>query len=642
MIELGLHTDNWRALSGSFQTACEAAVKHRLESIEFAVIHGQYFIQAMGYDPSISLQSNPRALRNYLDSKRLRVSQIDGSFPMMGPDGSAFGVQYAQQTIRFAAELDCPMVDTVDGAFEIPGLNRDEVFRITCDNYRQILPWAEDYGVIVNVEPHGPYTTDIEFMSRLFEYFDSEYLRLNMDTGNTFIAGLDPVEYMSSCASTCRTPTSRTSARSGCRGARRGHGDRRQRGGGGRRRQRREHPAVHRTDEADRLERARVDRMLRQRREHASQRRIHAQHPVNGRSSRGDRYGPTHSLAAVRSQRLHRPVDRRTGGGAGHDGPCWPAGKLKIEPLAERLGCPWRAFSLDRRTTSYRIWKASRPCLHCAGPFCDTARPMIEACLDAGVHYLDITGEYDVIEWASDCGERAKAAGIVVMPAVGFDVVPSDCLAAELGRRVAGRGPAAAGFTGDATLSPGTMRTVWRNVRRGGCVRREGRIGAGADRQRFCRDPVCQRNASGDGDPVGRRRLGLPHDRDREHRGANRPAAPPSGLGPPLALAAARWPVCRPSRPWAAGGSAVRSKAPTKPNGRRPDRVFRPRQQPVGRTVEAMLLTPNGYQLTVDAALSVLQAVLDDRVEPGFHTPAKALGAEFVQRLPGVEFRWLA
>jgi sugar phosphate isomerase/epimerase len=196
MIELGLHTDNWRALSGSFQTACEAAVKHRLEHIEFAVIHGQYFIQAMGYDPSISLQSNPRALRNYLDRMRLRVSQIDGSFPMMGPDGSAFGVQYAQQTIRFAAELECPMVDTVDGAFEIPGLNRDEVFRITCDNYRQILPWAEDYGVIVNVEPHGPYTTDIDFMTRLFEYFDSEYLRLNMDTGNTFIAGLDPVEYM--------------------------------------------------------------------------------------------------------------------------------------------------------------------------------------------------------------------------------------------------------------------------------------------------------------------------------------------------------------------------------------------------------------------------------------------------------------
>ena len=73
---------------------------------------------------------------------------------------------------------------------------RDEVFRVTCDNYRQILPWAEDYKVIINVEPHGPYTTDVDFMQRLFKYFDSEYLRLNMDTGNTYIAGLDPLEYL--------------------------------------------------------------------------------------------------------------------------------------------------------------------------------------------------------------------------------------------------------------------------------------------------------------------------------------------------------------------------------------------------------------------------------------------------------------
>jgi sugar phosphate isomerase/epimerase len=126
----------------------------------------------------------------------LEVSQIDGSFPMMGPDGSAFGVQYVQQSIRYAAEIGCPMVDTVDGGFEIPGFTRDEVFRITCDNYRQVLPWAEDYRVIVNVEPHGPYTTDGDFMERLFKCFDSEYLRFNMDTGNTFISGLDPLAYL--------------------------------------------------------------------------------------------------------------------------------------------------------------------------------------------------------------------------------------------------------------------------------------------------------------------------------------------------------------------------------------------------------------------------------------------------------------
>lgn len=196
MIELGLHTDNWRALSGSFRTAAESAVKYGIKHLEFAVIHGQYFVNALGYDPSISLQSNPRALRRYCEQKGLVISQIDGSYPLMGPDGSAFGVQYLQQSIRFAAELGCPMVDTVDGAFETEGFSKEEVFRITCDNYRQCLSWAEDYGVIINVEPHGPYTNDGDFMERLFSHFESEYLRMNFDTGNTFISGLDPLEYM--------------------------------------------------------------------------------------------------------------------------------------------------------------------------------------------------------------------------------------------------------------------------------------------------------------------------------------------------------------------------------------------------------------------------------------------------------------
>jgi len=196
MMELGVHADNWRCLSGSFKKACESTVKHGLRHIEFAVVHGQNFIQAMGYDPGISLQSNPRSLRRYLDTMGLQVSQIDGSYPLMGPDGSSFGVQYVQQSIRFAAELGCPMVDTVDGAFEIKGFSKEEVFRIACDNYRQVLPWAEDYGVIINVEPHGPYTSDGDFMERLFSYFESEHLRFNMDTGNAFIAGLDPLEYL--------------------------------------------------------------------------------------------------------------------------------------------------------------------------------------------------------------------------------------------------------------------------------------------------------------------------------------------------------------------------------------------------------------------------------------------------------------
>lgn len=183
-------------MSTGFEAACQKIAATGLKHLEFAVMDGQNFIAALGYDPGVSLESNPRALRRFLDQLGLEVSQIDGSYPMMGPAGSAYGVHYVTQSIRFAAELGCPMVDTVDGAFETPGLTRKEVFRVTCDNYRQCLAWAEDYRVIINVEPHGPYTNDLEFMQKLFKTFESEWLRCNFDTGNTFIAGHDPLEYL--------------------------------------------------------------------------------------------------------------------------------------------------------------------------------------------------------------------------------------------------------------------------------------------------------------------------------------------------------------------------------------------------------------------------------------------------------------
>jgi len=196
MIHLGLHTDNWRPLSVGFEGACQKIAATGLKHIEFAAIDGQNFISALGYDPGVSLESNPRAIRRFLEKLGLQVSQIDGAYPMMGPNGSAYGVRYVTQSIRFASELGCPMVDTVDGAFETPGMNRKEVFRVTCDNYRQCLAWAEDYQVVINVEPHGPYTNDIEFMQNLFKHFESEYLRCNFDTGNSFIAGHDPLDYL--------------------------------------------------------------------------------------------------------------------------------------------------------------------------------------------------------------------------------------------------------------------------------------------------------------------------------------------------------------------------------------------------------------------------------------------------------------
>lgn len=196
MISLGMHADNWRASSGSFETACNTAQKYELEHVEFGIIDGQYFIQAMGYEPSVSLKQNPISIRRFCEERGLRISQIDASYPMMSIAGTTYAIPYVQQSIRFAKELGCPKVDTTDSGNVVSDLSKEEVFKITVQNYKECLKWAEDYKIIINVETHGPYTNDAEFMERLFKYFESEYLRFNLDTGNTFISGLEPLEYL--------------------------------------------------------------------------------------------------------------------------------------------------------------------------------------------------------------------------------------------------------------------------------------------------------------------------------------------------------------------------------------------------------------------------------------------------------------
>jgi sugar phosphate isomerase/epimerase len=196
MIKLSMHTDNWRCLSGSFKDGVEAAKKFGLEHIEFGVVDGQDFILGLGYSPAVSLDSNPIRLRRYLKENGLKPSQIDAAYPITGPPGATFGVRYVQRAIQFAAAIGCPFVDTTDGQFKPEGYTDEQVMAITKETFKQILEWAEDYEVTVNIETHGPYTNDPEILDQMLNFFDTPYLRFNLDTGNTFIAGGNPVDFL--------------------------------------------------------------------------------------------------------------------------------------------------------------------------------------------------------------------------------------------------------------------------------------------------------------------------------------------------------------------------------------------------------------------------------------------------------------
>src|SRR5688572_6365525 len=128
----------------------------------------------------------------------------------------------------------------------------------------------------------------------------------------------------------------------------------------------------------------------------------------------------------------------------------------RLAALGAELGFSSRAFALDDREALAGALAGVPAVLHCAGPYVHTYRPMVEACLERRVSYLDITGEADVYLALAALGERAAALGITLLPGVGFDVAPSDCLAAHLKRRLPTATHLTLAFRPDAGPSRGT------------------------------------------------------------------------------------------------------------------------------------------------------------------------------------------
>lgn len=150
--------------------------------------------------------------------------------------------------------------------------------------------------------------------------------------------------------------------------------------------------------------------------------------------------------------------------------------KAKVEALAKELGLEYRVFGLDGTAQIAEQIKDMSLVLHCAGPFSKTAEPMMLGCIAAQSHYLDITGEIQVFELAQSLNDKATQAGVVLCPGVGFDVVPTDCVALKLKELMPEATHLSLGFDSAAGFSPGTAKTTVEGMADGGKVRLDGKI----------------------------------------------------------------------------------------------------------------------------------------------------------------------
>ncbi len=199
-MKIGFHTDAFNSAYFSFEKCLDWAQRNGVHYIECGLIDGVSWANGLGYYPHISLYEDPVLLRRKMESYGVRFSQVDAAYPLSGKDGPIRGVPYVMHAIQWAAQVGCTRVDTTDGLHAPPGLSDQEAMDLMKRSYEQILEIAEAHRVIVNVEPHGYFTTKPEFMGRMLRFVESPYLRMNMDTGNTFIAGQDPVAFLSQFA----------------------------------------------------------------------------------------------------------------------------------------------------------------------------------------------------------------------------------------------------------------------------------------------------------------------------------------------------------------------------------------------------------------------------------------------------------
>lgn len=306
-----------------------------------------------------------------------------------------------------------------------------------------------------------------------------------------------------------------------------------------------------------------------------------------------------------------------------------------IEKLGAELGCPSAVFPLDDHTSLVRAVSAAEAVLHCAGPFSDTARPMMQACLATHVHYFDITGEIPVFELAHSVHEKAERAGVTLCPGVGFDVVPTDCLAVKLKAALPDATHLALGFDSRSGMSKGTAKTSVASAAEGSMLRRDGQLVTVplASQQRRIDFGNGERQAVGIpwGDvSTAYFSTGIPNievftatsaDRLKQMGRANmlRPL-----LRQGWVQRLARFNIDR------------RLQPPTEAQrASNPSFVWGEARNAAQKTVTARVVTANGYALTIASSLAIIAHVLQSRPAAGYTTPATLMGADFVSTLPG-------
>ena len=312
--------------------------------------------------------------------------------------------------------------------------------------------------------------------------------------------------------------------------------------------------------------------------------------------------------------------------------------EASLKALAAILNLPYKVIDLSNREALHKALQEVPVVLHAAGPFRFTSTTMIEACLATKTHYLDITGEIGVFEQAKRYDASAKEAGIMIMPGVGCDVVPTDCTALYLKNQLPDATHLKLAFaTVGGKLSHGTAVTMAEGLGEGGAVRENGKI---------TKKPLGHKGFWID---FGIKKLFVMcipwGDVSTAFTTTGIPNIETYAGSSPKTFSMLKW---QGLYNWLLRTSFVRNrvKAKIKQNPAGPSDEMRAKAKSLvwgevvndnGQKASVRLQCPEGYTLTAHSSLLITQKVLQGNFKTGYQTPAGAYGADLIMELPDVK-----
>ncbi len=310
----------------------------------------------------------------------------------------------------------------------------------------------------------------------------------------------------------------------------------------------------------------------------------------------------------------------------------------KVKQVAQRHDLDYRVFDIPMLEKSDALINGVSMVLNCAGPFSQTANVMMQACLKQQAHYIDITGEIEVFELAASLDDAAKNRGVVLCPGVGFDVIPTDCVAAKLKTKMPDATHLALGFDSRSGFSPGTAKTSVEALPQGGKVRIDGKI---------VTVPLAAKTRKIDFGGGEKLAMTIPWgDVSTAYHNTKIPNIEvyiPGSPGMVKQLKRMNW--FKPILGLGLVQNFLKKRIEKKVKG--PDEATRAKltthvwgevKNAAGATETYRIEVANGYEITADGSVYVAQALLSSHAGvSGYQTPSMLLGDDLIEKLPGTQ-----